>query len=138
MKEFEHQCGRVLGHGLPDFPEDLKTFEERCAYQRGVADERFRASQVHFSYEELKEGDIVQKGDRVFCGDKLGWLEVGPILYGISVTSKCKIQRPLRSLSSEDVISEELLDSWRDALEILSWEDFGRLVAKFLHRKKQR
>lgn len=41
---FVHQLGCVLGDGLPDWPADLATFEERRAYQRGVADERHRSS----------------------------------------------------------------------------------------------
>lgn len=37
-----HQIpGTCLGHGLPDWPEDLTTFEERRAYQRGVAHARY-------------------------------------------------------------------------------------------------
>lgn len=42
--EFAHQAGCALGGGLPDWPEDLASFEERKAYQRGVADERHRAA----------------------------------------------------------------------------------------------
>lgn len=37
---FTHQVGRVLGAPHPDWPEDLKSFAERSAYQRGVADAR--------------------------------------------------------------------------------------------------
>lgn len=29
-------AGEAPGHGLPDWPEDLRTFDERHAYQRGV------------------------------------------------------------------------------------------------------
>lgn len=32
--------GSALGHGLPDWPDDLATFAERSAYQRGVAHAR--------------------------------------------------------------------------------------------------
>lgn len=32
--------GTALGHGLPDWPDDLTTFNERLAYQRGVAHAR--------------------------------------------------------------------------------------------------
>lgn len=46
VRAFQHQVGCVLGDGLPDFPGDLKTFAERSAYQRGVADERYRAMLV--------------------------------------------------------------------------------------------
>lgn len=38
---FKHQPGEVLGANLPDFPNDLKTFAERLAYQRGVGDARY-------------------------------------------------------------------------------------------------
>lgn len=34
------QTGEVLGDGHPDWPEDLQTYAERKAYQRGVADAR--------------------------------------------------------------------------------------------------
>jgi hypothetical protein len=37
---FSHQAGEVLGHGLPDWPQDLTTFATRKSYQRGVADAR--------------------------------------------------------------------------------------------------
>ncbi len=39
--EFRHRPGEVLGHGLPDWPEELSTFGERQAYQRGVSDARY-------------------------------------------------------------------------------------------------
>lgn len=39
-KELNGIPGETLGHGLPDFPSDLKTFKERQAYQRGVAHAR--------------------------------------------------------------------------------------------------
>lgn len=32
--------GEILGNGYPDWPSDLLTYEERKAYQRGVADAR--------------------------------------------------------------------------------------------------
>lgn len=32
------RAGEILGHGLPDWPDDLHSFKERKAYQRGVAD----------------------------------------------------------------------------------------------------
>ena len=38
-----HGPGEVLGDGLPDWPEDLQTFAERHAYQRGVGDARRHA-----------------------------------------------------------------------------------------------
>ena len=38
---FTHQVGRVLGAPHPDWPEDLASFAERSAYQRGVADARY-------------------------------------------------------------------------------------------------
>lgn len=32
--------GEIPGHGWPDWPEELKTYAERIAYQRGIADAR--------------------------------------------------------------------------------------------------
>lgn len=37
---FKHQPGEVLGSDFPSWPDDIMTFEERLAYQRGVADAR--------------------------------------------------------------------------------------------------
>lgn len=34
-------AGEVLGYGLPDWPDTLKTFQERLAYQKGVAHARY-------------------------------------------------------------------------------------------------
>lgn len=41
--------GEVLGNGHPDWPEDLQSFEERKAYQRGVADCRRLSAEVTFA-----------------------------------------------------------------------------------------
>lgn len=38
--------GEVIGHGYPDWPEDLKSFAERKAYQRGVAHARAVAKSI--------------------------------------------------------------------------------------------
>ncbi len=38
--------GEVLGQGRPDWPEDLQTFAERKAYQRGVRDARMLARET--------------------------------------------------------------------------------------------
>ena len=38
--------GEVLGGGHPDWPEDLQSFSERAAYQRGVADARRVAAEA--------------------------------------------------------------------------------------------
>lgn len=39
-KELFDLPGQVLGNGFPDWPEDLSTFAERKAYQRGIAHAR--------------------------------------------------------------------------------------------------
>lgn len=39
-KELHDLPGEVLGHGFPDWPDDLATFAERKAYQRGIAHAR--------------------------------------------------------------------------------------------------
>lgn len=44
MTKLIHQVGCVLGAPHPDWPEDLKTYAERAAYQRGVADARYLAA----------------------------------------------------------------------------------------------
>lgn len=38
--------GEVPGHGHPDWPEDLASFEERAAYQRGISDARAIAAEA--------------------------------------------------------------------------------------------
>lgn len=57
-KFFTHQNGEVLGQGLPDFPDDLKTFEERKAYQRGIADSRLvdKLQSESFTFAEAPAG----------------------------------------------------------------------------------
>ena len=40
MAENQVVRGEALGHGEPDWPDDLQSFKERVAYQRGVADAR--------------------------------------------------------------------------------------------------
>ncbi|HEP6430584.1 TPA: hypothetical protein VDB83_004907 [Burkholderia cenocepacia] len=58
-------AGTVLGHGLPDWPEDLATFEERRAYQRGVAHARYVDKSVG-----LTELDAQERGSRASISDK--------------------------------------------------------------------
>ena len=66
--------GEVLGDGKPDWPEDLKTFKERKAYQRGVADARahvpeglnilgeaFTTRSVHEAVALLRAGGVTQE-----------------------------------------------------------------------------
>lgn len=148
MKKFEHQEGCVLGPDLPSWPDDLTTFEERKAYQRGIADERHRAAEENISYRILKEGEGVRTGDQIFYSGC--WTDVGSRWFGIRIRpgqtevirrkltpnpEGLKVASDSKEASKVQEIPLEVLLTWKDAYSLVPSDAFGRIVMEYVTRK---
>lgn len=123
--ELNEMPGQVLGHGFPDWPDDLKTFEERKAYQRGVA----HARAVDASADDRPCAAATPLADlyaeHTQTARRLGFANVSSALGGLAR----RLDLPMRARM---LTSEEILATWNVGEPPAAWSNrVAAVIRKF-------